>query len=261
MSLLSDAEQPCGEGARPPLAGTNRCDCSIRALFALGNSDPAPPQSQPAPLASATSAAAQDKTSRAPTLSALRLPPMHHMQRHIRMHALIHDRLAHLDQKHLNLQLRPPERHQRPPAQPAQAVHDDGAQEQPAAPQPLVARPHAQRALVRRLAHVGEARRGQLVREGVHCVHVGAERAHAGGHVGEVVAQCVRGGGGEGVVVGLGDEGDFLDFEVAAGFEVACGCVSGKVKEEGRRRQLRTGGPGGRGLGCLGRSAGCGGGG
>lgn len=156
-----------------------------------------------------------------PVVTNLWLPPIHDIIIQIRVRLLVRDRLAHLDQKHLNLRRRPPQRRQRPPAQPAQPVEDGGAHKHAAHAQPLVARPRADRALVAAHAHVleaGVAHEGGERRDGVQVEAVGG---HAAFHELDEVAEGRGPLGVEAVVVAAEVVVELVDFEVAAGFEVA----------------------------------------
>lgn len=139
------------------------------------------------------------------------------------MHTRIIQTPPHVHQEHLDLHLLPPQPvHERALAYRRQPLHQDHAQ----VPDALLAlaavlRPPPNGQLVARLGHVVEAALAEEARQARDAVQVEAQLREAQFLVVAEVAEGVGRGGREGCVVGLRPVGDFLEFEVAAWFEVS----------------------------------------
>lgn len=139
------------------------------------------------------------------------------------MHGTIIQTLADIHQEHFDLAILPSQTlHKRPLADTGQALHEDHAQE-PDALFPLlaVAGPAADGELVADLGDVVEAVGPEQVRDPVDQELFEAQAREAELHVVAEVAEGVRGGWVEGVVIALWPVVEFLKFNIATWFEVS----------------------------------------
>lgn len=143
------------------------------------------------------------------------------------MHARIIQTPPHIHQKHLDLGLLPPQAvHKGPLADGSQSFHEDHTQE----PDALFALtavfgPPANGQLVAHLSDVVEAVSAEEIWYSIDGVEVEAELGETELLVVAKVAEGVGRGRGEGCVVGLWPVYYFLEFEVAAWFEVSGGII------------------------------------
>lgn len=134
----------------------------------------------------------------------------------------IHDRLPHINQKHVNLFWCQSNSLKWPAAQALQTIQCGGSPKQTTKPELFIRWPKTKRQLLGNLGDILKPSLSHLLGSVLDSTHVGAHGTESGVKVLEVVAYGIRSVWRESVVVTPGAAAiDLLDFKVAAWFEMS----------------------------------------